>query len=506
VRTLLAFALVLIACGPSDRRDPAAAQRVSATSLSGPEPLVLRIPRTGGPAMVAAYPHLDSVVWRSTGRLPAPGRVLGFDGEEGTLALADTLGRPVRLDLRGGKVTREARPKLTGLASADGAYIYGLTAKGDVMRLAPSGERWTYKPPRPARELLPQADGWLVVVADASSGSVAWRLRPPEQRIVDSLELPRVRDAIAAGVADRIYFTVPAGLAGARARGLEPVPTVPVAGEIQDVASTPSGDRLFVVTAGATELLVVDRYAEGIGGRIQLPGLPRELRMDPLGRTLLVRAAMGDSAWVVTLGTDAVVGAVRTVWRPDLPFIASDGSVLLGQGKDVVVADPQSLAPRARVEGGASDFWYAFAWDGFRPAAEEPEELPPPLVATDTIALDSLTDTLAPAPDSARGLPIPSPTPAPRVDTAARAPAPPPPVPPRPTGFNVSFATLLSEDRARELASSIRVNGQQARVSAGQRSGVPIFRVLLGPFATREAAERAGQASGQSYWIIEGAP
>ncbi|HEX5829349.1 MAG TPA: SPOR domain-containing protein [Gemmatimonadaceae bacterium] len=227
--------------------------------------------------------------------------------------------------------------------------------------------------------------------------------------------------------------------------------------------------------------------------------------MDPLGRTLLVRAAMGDSAWVVTLGTGEVVGAVRTAWRPDLPLVAPDGAVLLGQGKDVVVADPQSLEPRARVTGGASDFWYAFLWDGFRPPAEEPEE-PPAFVASDTIAIDSLADTLAPAPDTVTPLPVPTPAPVPRADTAARAVVPTPPAPPRPTGFNVSFATLLSEARARELAASIRVNGQQARVSTAQRSGVPIFRVLLGPFSTREAAERAGQASGQSYWIIEGAP
>ena len=56
--------------------------------------------------------------------------------------------------------------------------------------------------------------------------------------------------------------------------------------------------------------------------------------------------------------------------------------------------------------------------------------------------------------------------------------------------WTVSFATLLNEDRVRDLAARIRVDGRTARIIAGIRDGIPIWRVVLGPFDTRDAAER----------------
>jgi cell division protein FtsN len=66
---------------------------------------------------------------------------------------------------------------------------------------------------------------------------------------------------------------------------------------------------------------------------------------------------------------------------------------------------------------------------------------------------------------------------------------------------------LLSEQRARELASQIRVAGQSPRVIASPRDGATVYRVVMGPFPTREEADRAARESKQqSYWIYEGAP
>jgi cell division septation protein DedD len=94
----------------------------------------------------------------------------------------------------------------------------------------------------------------------------------------------------------------------------------------------------------------------------------------------------------------------------------------------------------------------------------------------------------------------------------ARPPAPPSRDSVHPTDstareiWTVSFATLLSEERARDLSTRIRVDGRTARVIAGNRDGIPIWRVVLGPFNTRDAAERAGMASRLPYWVFEGAP
>ena len=64
----------------------------------------------------------------------------------------------------------------------------------------------------------------------------------------------------------------------------------------------------------------------------------------------------------------------------------------------------------------------------------------------------------------------------------------------------------LVADKARELASQIRVGNENARVVTAVRDGSTIYRVVLGPYPTREEADRVGKESKQSYWIYEGGP
>jgi cell division protein FtsN len=70
----------------------------------------------------------------------------------------------------------------------------------------------------------------------------------------------------------------------------------------------------------------------------------------------------------------------------------------------------------------------------------------------------------------------------------------------------VSFAVLLDAVKAREAAAKIVVDGKTARVVPGSNDGIPVYRVVLGPYATREEAERVGKASGQAYYVYAGAP
>jgi cell division protein FtsN len=72
--------------------------------------------------------------------------------------------------------------------------------------------------------------------------------------------------------------------------------------------------------------------------------------------------------------------------------------------------------------------------------------------------------------------------------------------------FTVSFAAVLEEKQARSVAARIRVDGQVPRITSSERAGKTLYRVVLGPYSTRAEAERVGRASGQSYWIFEGAP
>lgn len=489
--TLLALVLAIAACGTGDRHETTSTRTGGSSTVvpRGPDELVLRIVRGGGTARVFAYPGLDSVVWSGRGA-PAPARVLGFDEEAGTVAYEDTRGFPARIDFRQDGTGVISRAKLTDLASADGSSVYAIAGDGSVQRFSGSGT-WKWKPPLAARAIFPQPDGTLLVLAERKDGAVLWRLRPPETDIADSVELPRVDRTLRTQVGDRLYLGADKDLIGVRTRTMQRAATVSFDAPIEQMAATPSGDRVFVVTKDGTSVEVVDRYQEKVTGTIELSRKAGELRMDPIGRFLLVHVQGADSALVIALGNNALVGAVATAWRNDLPFVAPDGGIVLAQGKDVYLVDGQTLRPTTRVRDGAADFWYAFRWTGFRPrdaSLDQPVYFP---VTVDTsIALDSLSVA-----DSARVASPAAGAPDTRDSTARRA-----------GGFTVSFAALLAADKARELADKIHVGNETARVVTVMRDGQPVYRVVLGPYATREEAERTGRDSHQSYWIYEGGP
>lgn len=430
-----------------------------------------------------AYPRVDSTVWSSTDPAPTPSHVLAFDEESGSVAYEDSRGRPVLLELRLGTITVASNKKLRGLASANGRSIYGIGSKGEVVRVSPSGE-WSFKPPRPARTVFPQPDGAALVAVGTGANSRLLKLFPPETRVLDSVKFPAAARTVRTQLADRLYLAVDSGLVVLRTRTMDWAPSIPFDEPIAVMASTPSGDRMFVLTESRKQIFVVDRYRERVTADFELPGKAEDLRIDPFGRYLLVHAAEGDSVWVIAIATQKVIGGLRSAWRGDLPFVGYDGGIVVGSGEDVVVYDGETLKARRRIPNGAQDYWYPFLWDGFRPRAAT---LDVPVrfdsVAIDTTALDT-PRLAAPGRDSTPVV----------ADTSA------------PRGFIVSFAAFLTEDRARELAAQIRVGGEAAHVATTTRDGSTIYRVVLGPFLSREEAEKAGKDSGHSYWVYEGTP
>jgi hypothetical protein len=515
--TLLALALALVACGRSDRSHtpaaasaPAAPPPSSAGPSHGPDQLALRVPRRGGPVRAFSYPTLDSVVWSSKDPAPALERFLGFDDEAGSVTGVDTRGAIVRIDLHLGTVSREVRPKLTGIGSVDGSTVYGIGSEGSVSRLTPSGT-WTFQPPSPAREVIPEPDGSIFILADRNGGTVIWHMYPPDRTITDTARFPRVRDASPTAVGDRLYFVIDSGLVGVQSRGLTRVSRIELEDGVRALATTPSGDRIYAALDSTRQIVVIDRYAQRVRARIAIPGLVSELRMDPMGRLLFARAARGDSAWVIALATDRLVGSVLTAWRSDLPAVAPNGWLALARGGDVVLVNDR-LALERRVPGGAGESWLFISWNGFRPrpaGLDEPVTFDYDTARTDSAALDTgnvfagetpLAGTDTGAVQGGRGVDL---------DTLGRAPAAPPR---RDTttapgaGFTVQFAALRAWDVANALAQEIVIRGEHPHVVTTVRAGVPIYRVVLGPFATRAEAEEVGRLSGRSYWIYQGAP
>lgn len=500
VRALVALALTVCACGRGDRESAPGA--TGALSSVGPDPIVVRLPREGGTVRAYRYPALDSLIWRSQQPTPALERVLAFDGENGMLAYLARGGGAGWLDLRLGTVRPASDTQLTALASVDGWSIYGITARNTLVRLTPSGD-WARPVTGRVRRLVPLIDGTLLVLVDRGERAQVVRLRPPDDVADDSLDVPRPERAVATPMGDRLYLSSKRELLSVAPRELGATARLRAADEILAIAPTPSGDRIFVATKGGPRLEVVDRYAEDIEASVRLPGLVTELRMDPMGRYLLARPVTGDSAWVVAIATESLVGTVATAWRPDLPAVAVDGLVATVQGESVLFVDPADGAVRRRVAGGAVDAWFFTLWNGLRPRARG-------LDVPVSFSLGDSGDARTGVADSIRRIPA-APAPEPGDSVApppAVAEAPPPPPPPLPSrdAWTVSFAAVLSEARAREIAEGITVDGQRPRVVKGETAGTVVYRVVFGPYNSKADAERVGRASRHNYWVYEGVP
>jgi cell division septation protein DedD len=230
---------------------------------------------------------------------------------------------------------------------------------------------------------------------------------------------------------------------------------------------------------------------------VHLPGQAKELRIDPFGRLLLARPDSGDSAWVIDVGTNRVVATLPTPWRADLPNVGPDGAVATIAGRDVQFTIPGQPKPRIIVRDGANEIWHFVYWNGFRTRASGLDE--PVVFAVDTSYYSALrSDSLAiPVPRLAGDTLAQAPQVVP-PDTTSRAPAA--------TTWSVQVAAVLSEDRAREIVRTIRVDGITPRVVVSAVDGARVYRVVMGPFSSRAEADRIGRQSGRDYWVFEGVP
>jgi hypothetical protein len=495
VRAERIFPLIVAAVLACEREDRSADVAAGHTA-SGPDPIALRVPRLGGPVRAYLYPDLDSTVWRSAQPMPPIDRLLAFDQENGVIAFADEAGSAGWLDLRLGTVQRSERKRLGNVLSADGWSIFGIASDSSFVRTTPSGD-WTFVSERRVRRLFPLPDGSLVLLGGSDVASSLFRLRPPEETITDSVTIPAADRAASTLVGDRLYISAGRTLFGVAPNEIASRTEYRASDEILAIAPTPSGDRVFIAQKGSERLEVVNRYSGDLHGSVRLPGFATELRMDPVGRFLLARPAAGDSVWIVDLGIDRLVGTLASGWRNDLPSVAVDGRIAVLRGPDVFFIDPakgpQDSDPR--VKAGASDYWFFTRWNGFRPRARGID-----VPVSFRIANDPGLPTPVTAPPTAADT---TPT------TAVEAPAviPPAPVPAAGrSGWTVSFAAVLSPERANEIAKEIVVDGANPRIAIGETAGTRVYRVILGPYPTREDAERVGRAARHSYWIYEAVP
>ena len=284
------------------------------------------------------------------------------------------------------------------------------------------------------------------------------------------------------------------GLIGLKTRDLSPLKSVRLDHPVAAIAPTPSGSRLYIALRGSNALTVVDRYSDRVEGTVELPGAASDLRMDPLGQAMLVRpAGGGDSAWIVGVGSGKIEGTLRTRWRNDLPAFAPGATIGTVRGADVIMVNSVTLEDISTVKDGAADFWYFFTWNGFRPRSAD---LDRPVTFGSSESARVADSGSVPKADSFPAPPI--------RDTAPTMIVPPSAMTtPRANGYVVSFAAVLTPQKANEVAAEITINGSHPRVAATQSGGTAIYRVVLGPYSTREEADKVGKDSKRQYWVYE---
>lgn len=543
---LFAFALALAACSAADEQSATPAS----TASLGPDAIVLRVPMQGGAARAYRYPALDSLLWSTKAALPAQIRPMGFSIDAGALAIADSAGVPWRLTLGSGAVERALATPLGELTSLDGSVFFG-TSNGAVLRLTPTEALpWQVRSAAALRQLQPLRDGGVLLVGQRDNATVLTRFRPPSTSPVDSAIFPPDTRLISAAGGDRYYLSDgPRRLISVRARDLEQLGNIAIGDSILATASSPSGDRVYVLGRDGekTRLQVINKYGDEVVAKLEMPVSASALRMDPLGRYVLVRhSTAADSVLVIGIATDKVLGRFVSPWRADLPLVFPDGQVATLRGDDVVILSAGQFTPTAVIPGGARDVWTVVQWNGFRRRAgdsparasalrgdsavkQRPDSLAVAARARDTSVRDSNAPSVDTTPrrlsraDSARRLvradsirrALQSDSlrkPGIRADTQSRVTAA------KSTGnpvdaavplgergsFVVQFAALKAEKPAQQMASSIKANGARARVVVTTTNGIALYRVILGPFRSHADAERAGVASGRDYWVFEG--
>ncbi len=522
------LALVLAGCSTADDRGATGAP----VAPLGPDAIVLRVPAQGGPARAYRYPVLDTVIWTTRAALPPQIHSVGFNIDAGTLVVSDAAGLAWRLTFGSGQLDRAMATPLAETASLDGTSIFG-TSAGAVLRLTPSEQQpWQVRTEATVSQVQPLRDGGVLLVGQRGSETILTRFRPPATTAVDSAVFKGSARLISAAGGDRYYLSDgPRDLVSVRARDLETLAKISIGDSVRATTSSPSGDRVYVLGADDDEarVQVINKYSDEIAARIDVPASATALRMDPLGRYLLVHfGGDADSVIVIGVATDKVIGRLVSPWRSDLPLVFPDGRLATLRGDDVVVLTADAFRPMTVIPGGAKDIWTVVQWNGFRRrAGDAPSRATGATSDTSSLAArdsarnrrandstrvtrpetatagsrQTRSDSLRPVGDSGRR-PLVVPDTQPR-SRAALADGHPSTVGERGT-FVVQFAALKAERPAQQLAASIKANGEKARVVVTATNGVELYRVILGPFRTRADAERAGQAAGRDYWVFEG--
>jgi hypothetical protein len=410
----------------------------------------IRLPAKGGAPQLYRLPRMTLVDGALRGKLPPVERVVGLDPESEFLFVTTAKKELLALDLGSGRVDTVATSVAQATLGPDGT-LYAVDAQRRVISLS-RRTRFAWPQPLTAlpRDLFGATDQHLVGVIPQDRLLVAAPDQPPAVRpIAASGDVAATRwgDLVAVASDSGVTFYDPLARRDPAFVRLEGGPRA--------LAFSPSGHRIYVARRNTPGLAVIDRFERKEVDGVALPGSVAALRLDPLGRWLLARPTVGDSAWIVDLPIKRHTGSIPTQWQADLPSISPDGMLISRRGDDVVSLRPDSLSDVGRVKNGAADLWVLTSW------------LPRGVPATQASAGAAAADSVG-----------------------AEGP------------LYVQVSTSQNPDWSGHLADDLTRAGLAARVLSPQHPDDG-YRVVLGPYATRAQAEAIGRRLGRPFWIYQ---
>ena len=222
----------------------------------------------------------------------------------------------------------------------------------------------------------------------------------------------------------------------------------------RSVAFSPSGHEVYVARQ-ESDISIVSRFSGREMFAVGLPDQAAELRVDPYGRWLLARSVAGDAVWVIDMAERTLVGELRVPWDSVHPRVTPDAVIVAQTDSILITFDPESLDELARTDRVASDQW-----------------IPTTFFPRRRFAISDL------------------------VSRAARVRQDEPGA--------VIFVQVESSHNPRWASESARALarvGLPARVLDPRGIDDP-YRVVIGPYPTREEAEAVGARLGRPFWIF----
>jgi len=447
--------ILILACSPGSQPSVA---RLSVASAPPPSSL-LRLPAAGGKATLHHLPDLRRWDWEAADTLPPLQAALGADLASGLVYLVSRKGEVVSFDLQTARTRRDRFPGGSSATLGPDGTLYTVNDSLVVTQyLRRTPRRFPSRLPARPRDLFGGRSSSLVAISTGGASELTL-LRPGEETVTASLPSG---DATATLWGDLVAVAADSSVLIMDPRAPDRSTEIRISGHARAVVFSPSGHRFYVARREGP-LQVFNRFSGERIGDIDLPGPAGALRMDPFGRWLMVHPAGQDSVWLVNLAANRVAGSFATEWSQDIPAITNQEVLILRAGGGLTAHDlARPGFPRSGALAGAGrDIWLPLEW---APASERPD-------LQEVAATEPATGGEGASSGGAEGV-------------------------------FLQVSSSQNPEWSRQLARQLEQQGLSARV-VNPRTEEEGYRVVLGPFPTREIAESAGRRLGRPFFVYQ---